>query len=49
MESLGKERHGACAAFACVCIYSMPVYLNVFMEEAGAEPGLTVECWEAVN
>lgn len=47
MESLGKARHDACAA--CVCIYSMCANLNVFMEEAGAEPGLTEECWEAVN
>lgn len=49
MESLGKAKHGASAAFACVCLYSMCVYLIVFMEEAGAEPGLTEECWEAVN
>lgn len=34
MESLEKARHGVCAAFACV--YNMCVYLNVFMEEAGA-------------
>lgn len=47
MESPEKARHGACAAFACLC--NMCVYLNVFMEEAGAEPGLTEECWEAVN
>lgn len=49
MEGLGKAKHGACVAFACVFIYSMCVYLDVFMVEAGAEPGLTEECWEAVN
>lgn len=32
-----------------VCVYVQCVYLNVFMEEAGAEPGLTEKCWEAVN
>lgn len=31
------------------CVYTVCVYFNVFVVEAGAEPGLTEDCWKELN
>lgn len=50
LETLGKARQGLLLLPSLVCIYSTPVCVSVcfyaLTMAAGAEPGLTEECWK---